>query len=262
MNWFYAKDGQQAGPVDDVEFERLVREGAIQPATLVWREGMEKWEPLANVAPTLRPFSSAPVANASDAPNRIVCAECGKLFSAEETVQIGAATICAACKPGYVQKLREGAVRFTPASAVTGMRYAGFWIRAGARVIDEVIMTILTLPFSFIFGFQFSFNPGTMPDLMKILAQQGIIMLLGIFARMLYAWLFVGRYAATPGKLLVGIRIVTAEGQRISYGRSFGRFWADIVSQFTCYIGYILAAFDDEKRTLHDRICNTRVVYK
>ena len=87
-------------------------------------------------------------------------------------------------------------------------------------------------------------------------------MLLGMFVRMLYAWLFVGRCSATPGKMLVGIKIVMAEGQPISYGRSFGRFWADVVSQLTCYIGYILAAFDDEKRALHDRICNTRVVYK
>ena len=29
-----------------------------------------------------------------------------------------------------------------------------------------------------------------------------------------------------------------------------------------CYIGYILAAFDDQKRSLHDHICNTRVIYK
>jgi hypothetical protein len=29
-----------------------------------------------------------------------------------------------------------------------------------------------------------------------------------------------------------------------------------------CYIGYIMVAFDQEKRSLHDHICNTRVVYK
>jgi uncharacterized RDD family membrane protein YckC len=27
-------------------------------------------------------------------------------------------------------------------------------------------------------------------------------------------------------------------------------------------IGYIMAAFDDEKRALHDRICSTRVIRK
>jgi hypothetical protein len=30
----------------------------------------------------------------------------------------------------------------------------------------------------------------------------------------------------------------------------------------TCFIGYIIAAFDNEKRALHDHICTTRVVYK
>jgi len=29
-----------------------------------------------------------------------------------------------------------------------------------------------------------------------------------------------------------------------------------------CYIGYLIVAFDDQKRALHDHICNTRVIYK
>jgi len=40
------------------------------------------------------------------------------------------------------------------------------------------------------------------------------------------------------------------------------RFFATMLSQLTLYIGYIIAAFDDEKRSLHDHICDTRVVYK
>ena len=38
MPWFYANAGQQVGPINDADFERLTREGVIQPATLVWRE--------------------------------------------------------------------------------------------------------------------------------------------------------------------------------------------------------------------------------
>jgi hypothetical protein len=29
-----------------------------------------------------------------------------------------------------------------------------------------------------------------------------------------------------------------------------------------CSIGFIMAGFDDEKRALHDRMCDTRVVFK
>jgi len=58
------------------------------------------------------------------------------------------------------------------------------------------------------------------------------------------------------------IRVVTADGGRVSYARSFGRYFAKLLSGFTCMIGYIIAFFDDQKRTLHDRICDTRVVLK
>ena len=40
------------------------------------------------------------------------------------------------------------------------------------------------------------------------------------------------------------------------------RFLAEIVSALIFYIGYIMIAFDDQKRALHDRLCNTRVIRK
>jgi uncharacterized RDD family membrane protein YckC len=33
-----------------------------------------------------------------------------------------------------------------------------------------------------------------------------------------------------------------------------------MLSGFTFYIGFIIAAFDPEKRALHDHICGTRVI--
>jgi uncharacterized RDD family membrane protein YckC len=263
MNWFYANAGQQAGPVNDADFERLTREGVIQPGTLVWREGMAQWEPLANARVPAAPVATADAAVANQPVplvRQVRCDECRKLVPAGETMQVGNATICVACKPIYVQKLREGAVTFSAQSFA--FRYAGFWIRLGAKLIDGMIIMVITLPLSFIFPISFIFNPGRMPDFMEILRQQSIVVVIGTLVRMLYTWLLVGRYGATPGKMLVGIRIVTAEGQRITYLRAFARYWGEFVSQLTCNIGYLLAAFDHEKRTLHDHMCNTRVVYK
>jgi uncharacterized RDD family membrane protein YckC len=71
---------------------------------------------------------------------------------------------------------------------------------------------------------------------------------------------FVGRFGATPGKMLLKLKVVTPEGAPASYGRAFGRAAAEILSGLVCNIGYIIAAFDEQKRTLHDHICNTRVV--
>ena len=77
-----------------------------------------------------------------------------------------------------------------------------------------------------------------------------------------YETLMIGKYGATLGKMAAKVRVVTAEGGKVSYARALGRYFSKILSGMICAIGYIMAAFDEEKRALHDRICNTRVVLK
>ena len=45
MKWYYAKDGQQIGPIEPAELANLVSSGLIQGSTLVWKEGMPQWIP-------------------------------------------------------------------------------------------------------------------------------------------------------------------------------------------------------------------------
>ena len=72
----------------------------------------------------------------------------------------------------------------------------------------------------------------------------------------------VGKHGATPGKMACGLKVVSPDGGPVSYGKACGRFFAEMLSGLTLGIGYIMVAFDDEKRALHDRICNTRVIRK
>ena len=71
---------------------------------------------------------------------------------------------------------------------------------------------------------------------------------------------FLGKFGATPGKMACKLKVVRPDGERISYARALGRHFAEMLSGIILYIGYIMAAFDEEKRTLHDRICDTRVI--
>ena len=57
-----------------------------------------------------------------------------------------------------------------------------------------------------------------------------------------------------------GLKVVLPDGGRVTYWRAFGRHFAEMVSAFTLAIGYIMAGFDSQKRSLHDRICSTRVI--
>jgi uncharacterized RDD family membrane protein YckC len=60
--------------------------------------------------------------------------------------------------------------------------------------------------------------------------------------------------------MALGLKIVTVSGERMSVARTIGRYFAHSLSGLILYIGYIMAAFDDQKRALHDHICSTRVI--
>jgi hypothetical protein len=49
VEWYYARDNKQNGPVSAVELKRLATAGEIKPDDLVWREGMAEWSPAKNV---------------------------------------------------------------------------------------------------------------------------------------------------------------------------------------------------------------------
>lgn len=66
---------------------------------------------------------------------------------------------------------------------------------------------------------------------------------------------------ATLGKKAMGLKVVTPEGEKPSFLTVLSReTWARYLSSLL-YIGYILCLADPENGTLHDRICDTRVVY-
>ena len=86
--------------------------------------------------------------------------------------------------------------------------------------------------------------------------------LIALFAPIIYNAVFVARYGASLGKMAMGLKVVRPDGHTVSTGQAWGRALADVLSQMTMCIGYLLAAFDGEKRALHDHVCSTRVVGK
>lgn len=266
MDWYYVDGGKQAGPVGDNEFEQLASSGRIQGNTLVWNEGMANWLPYAEVKPTAwaaplagSPTSTSgavesaipPIATAPTGPE-VVCAQCNRIFPKEDTIQYGDSYVCASCKPAFVQKVKEGV-------SLGSMNYAGFWIRFAAKFIDGLMFMVVAIPyFIYMFGTVVKTTPGQ-PNF----AQLGV-QLFGQLAFMVvsvgYSTFFHGKWGATLGKMACGLRVVTADGAPITYARAFGRAMAEILSGMICNIGYIIAAFDSQKRSLHDHIANTRVI--
>jgi uncharacterized RDD family membrane protein YckC len=152
----------------------------------------------------------------------------------------------------YVQMLEQGS------SHPGSFRYGGFWIRVAAKIIDGLILTVINIALSFLVAMLIT---TTNDPASAIIAAAVSTFLNLVIAIALTTW-FLGSFGATPGKMAVGLMVVHPDGSRITYWRAFGRYFAEILSSLILGIGYLMAAFDDEKRALHDRICDTRVVYK
>jgi|ERR1051326_5933905 uncharacterized RDD family membrane protein YckC len=254
MNWYYVDAGQQTGPITDPQLLELVRAGKVQNETLVWHEGMPNWQPYYAVPPAVATGPElTPVPTPSFAPHEAVCRECGKVFPKQDMLAYGRLHVCAACKPLFVQKLAEGVTLST-----ASMNYAGFGIRLGAKMLDGIILGLIFAPPLFYFAFKAASSG--QPAQFQLL--QGAVQLIYVCASVGYNVFFLGKYGATPGKLACKLRVITVAGDNLTYGRATGRAFAEMLSGMICYAGYLMVAFDGERRALHDRICHTRVVYK
>ncbi len=302
MVWYYRESDQEIGPVSKAELQNLVKSKQVSANTLVKSVEMADWVPLIDVVrgkagqpqsppppPSDAPaVEAAPVETAGDddlgelameekvesapeasqdltvvegdaAENLAICSQCGGTFPEDQVIAFEDRMICASCKPMFVQQLKEGA------SMPITTAYGGFWIRTVAYIIDAVIFGIVSqiimIPLS-MFMMPSMMEAGDQAAMGSVFAMIGISTFIGFVVPVFYYTFFHGRWGATVGKMACGLRVVTAEGEPITYMRAFGRFWAFMLSGLILYIGYFMAGFDDEKRSLHDRICSTRVIKK
>jgi len=199
--------------------------------------------------------------DAAQSSETVYCAECGRPSRADELARFGSLMICSSCKESYAQKLREGAAQ--PVRAA----YAGFWVRVVSSLIDGIILGVVVGILQLaVFGSMF-LNPalqqGRPPDpsaVAPFLGLIGIMYVVQIALASSYEAFFIAKLGATPGKMVIGVKVLRPDGSPVSLGRAYGRYFAKFVSALTLFIGFIMAGFDSQKRALHDMICDTRVV--
>ena len=133
------------------------------------------------------------------------------------------------------------------------LEYAGFWIRLGAGVIDSII---LLLVFYIVYT--------VISECTKTLPMPFIFILVTIFISFLikiayYVTFWVWR-GQTPGKLIVGIKVIRTDSSPVTWPYALLRYLGYIVSTIIIFIGFICIAFDERKQGLHDKIADTYVV--
>ena len=153
--------------------------------------------------------------------------------------------------------------------APRALGYGGFWVRFVAIIIDSLVIRVAMIPFALLIFGRLMFFGGWFPhdrmgpDEMAPFAFAA--MKLGAI-QMVAFWLYEAFMTssskqATLGKMVFGLRIVTADaGRQLSFAQATGRHFAKYVSVFTGMIGFIVAGFTARKQALHDFIANTVVV--
>lgn len=260
MEWYYAVGGQRVGPVAPAEFEALVRNGVIKTDTLVWRQGMANWQAYGTLAGAAGAAVDAGAAAAGIDDGTEVCAVSGKRYPRREMIQFEGKWISAEHRDGYFQRMREGVGQ--PGQ----MLYGGFWLRLLAKILDGIIVNVVCMVVNMmlavlLLGSMNYFTAQANPEnIGPFLLFQAATMLVNIGIGLGYMIFFVRKFDATPGKLALGLKLVRADGASLTVGRIVGRYFAEMLSGIILFIGYIIAGFDEQKRTLHDRICDTRVI--
>ena len=141
----------------------------------------------------------------------------------------------------------------TDASPRSGLP-AGFIQRLRAYVTDSFIAFALAMTFTL--------------TLMSLLGMHDVPVIAGPFGwlllalPLLYFTVPVAIWSTTLGKLFFGLRVVRNDGSKIGIGRSFSRHLCYFISFVILGIGFLMIGFREDKRGLHDLICDTKVVYR
>lgn len=153
-------------------------------------------------------------------------------------------------------------------AAADGAPPGGFWIRFVAYVIDALILLVPTVILVGLFaGFVFLNRDSLDHEEEGLPAVLVIALVLLVVAMIVINWLYEALMTSSPrgatfGKMALGLRIVRFDGAQLSFGRATARHFAKymVTPMVPLAIGYIMAAFTNRKRALHDILADTLVI--
>ena len=131
--------------------------------------------------------------------------------------------------------------------------YGGFWIRLVAYIIDVILLSIVVGVLATILGVDLM-----QPDIETYDPTLNLVSF--VIGWLYFALMESSERGATVGKMVVGLRVVSSNGQRLSFLNATGRYFAKIISAIILFIGFIMIGFTDKKRGLHDMIAGTLVI--
>jgi uncharacterized RDD family membrane protein YckC len=147
-------------------------------------------------------------------------------------------------------------IRHERARTAQGQR-AGFVSQALGAVLDAAVIIALDFVVLAAFGFVRFLVTGddyAMPQPGPVL---GLLLLVAIGVALLWsAWSGSGR---APGMAVLGLRVVTRDGRRLSSRRAF---WRAVLAATTVGLGVLWVLVSKRNKSLYDLICGSAVIYE
>jgi uncharacterized RDD family membrane protein YckC len=228
-NWHYTENQQMKGPISHDQLRVLLDSGQLPNNTLVWKPGMANWCPASDI---LELWQKTTVENA--------------LPPAEDESEVIKLRIL----PKYEAPEQTTAPCPQPAPVWTAPSvgdcdYAGIGRRFLAILLDEIIIFALVFPVA---------------SLILQFCSVSANFFVAAVLLFLYSGFFLSRYGATPGKMVLGLRIMRSNGGQVSFLRGGFRFLPIHCGNVLVYVSCLMVLLDEKKRALHDRICDTVVL--
>jgi uncharacterized RDD family membrane protein YckC len=268
--WYYA-DAQRErhGPVDAAVIREKFRQGELDLASLVWREGMQQWQPLSAATEELQLVTAQPAEPGIDLRADYSAIENG-------TAPLPAVVTEAAAATGtYSPYAAPGSITHDPSNVVGGghIVHAGFLRRFAASIIDSVVTGVvsyaLLIPLALLMGVSLiSLAQSELAGAGALVTFYILNYAISILVPAIYfGWMQSSSNMASLGKMSVGAKVVRSNGERLGFWRAFLRYIAMVaLAVVTCGIAMVVSAImvgvTERKQGLHDMICDTVVVDK
>jgi uncharacterized RDD family membrane protein YckC len=167
------------------------------------------------------------------------------------------AVSCPLCGLGFHDPQSPQATTYAvPATPVfAAVTYGGFWRRFLATLLDTIILYFPAATVRVLLGLSATgmFDPETSSSWV---ATSFEFMLDFVYATALMC----SPARGTLGMQVMGLHVTDLNGDRISFARAAGRYFATLLSILTCGVGYLMQLFTARRQTLHDLVAGTVVV--
>lgn len=141
------------------------------------------------------------------------------------------------------------------------IRYAGFWIRVVAFIVDTIIVVIPGIAVQILLEYIYFENDLSYSPIAPVISISTLV-IWNISVFVYFALMESSSRQRTLGKALVGLRVGDVDGRQLTFARALGKSLSKIISGSILGIGYVIVAFDPKKQSLHDKFANTFVFYR